>query len=86
MTYVASLTNYTYENGKYNQKTAARIQSSFGESEVTTGIADITTDAAAPDVNLPVYDLTGRMVAPHLADAQLPAGIYIVGNKKVSIK
>jgi hypothetical protein len=86
MTYVASLTNYTYENGKYNQKTAARIQSTFGESEVTTGIADITTDAAAPDVNLPVYDLTGRMVAPHLADAQLPAGIYIVGNKKVSIK
>jgi hypothetical protein len=86
MTYVASLTTYTYENGKYSQNTAAKIQSTFSDGEVTTGIADITPDATAPDVNLPVYDLTGRMVAPHLANAQLPAGIYIVGNKKVSIR
>jgi hypothetical protein len=86
MRYIAVIYNFTYEDGKYSSYEAARIQSTFGASAGTTGIDDITTDATAPDINLPVYDLTGRMVAPRLADAQLPAGIYIVGNKKISIR
>jgi hypothetical protein len=86
MLYVALIYNFTYEDGKYSAYEATRIQSTFGASADTNGIDDITTDVAAPDINLPVYDLTGRMVAPRLAEAQLPAGIYIVGNKKVSIR
>ncbi len=53
----------------------------------TTGIDDITDDAMGE--NGPVYDLQGRRVADHLDDnahSQLPAGVYIVGGKKVIVK
>lgn len=33
-----------------------------------------------------VYDLTGRLVAPSLSEANLPAGIYIVNRQKIVIK
>ena len=53
----------------------------------TTGIGDVTNEAT-DGKNGPVYDLQGRRVADRLDDArhQLPAGIYIVGGRKVIVK
>ncbi|QUB50596.1 hypothetical protein J5A70_10410 [Prevotella nigrescens] len=53
----------------------------------TTGIGS-TTNEATDGKNGPVYDLQGRRVADRLDDArhQLPAGIYIVGGRKVIVK
>ena len=51
----------------------------------TTGIDGVTNDAT----DGPVYDLQGRRVADRLDDAarhQLPAGVYIVGGRKVIVK
>ncbi|EFZ35979.1 hypothetical protein HMPREF0663_12046 [Hoylesella oralis ATCC 33269] len=55
----------------------------------TTGIDGVTTDGATDMKNGPVYDLQGRRVADRLDDAarhQLPAGVYIVGGRKVVVK
>ena len=55
---------------------------------ITTGIDGVTNDAA-DTANGPVYDLQGRRVADRLDDAtrqQLPAGVYIVGGRKVIVK
>ena len=55
---------------------------------ITTGIDGVTNDAA-DTANGPVYDLQGRRVADRLDDAarhQLPAGVYIVGGRKVVVK
>ena len=51
-----------------------------------TGIDGVTNDAAG--VNSPVYDLQGCRVADRLDDARhsLPAGVYIVGGRKVIVK
>ena len=53
----------------------------------TTGIGS-TTNEATDGKNGPVYDLQGRRVADRLADARhrLPAGVYIVGGRKVVVK
>ena len=54
----------------------------------TTGIGDVTNEAT-DGKNGPVYDLQGRRVADRLDDAtchQLPAGIYIVGGRKIIVK
>ena len=53
----------------------------------TTGIGDVTNEAT-DGKNGPVYDLQGRRVADRLDDArhQLPAGVYIVGGRKVIVK
>ena len=53
----------------------------------TTGIGS-TMNEATDGKNGPVYDLQGRRVADRLDDArhQLPAGIYIVGGRKVIVK
>ena len=53
----------------------------------TTGIGN-TTNEATDGKNGPVYDLQGRRVADRLADARhrLPAGVYIVGGRKVVVK
>ena len=53
----------------------------------TTGIGDVTNEAT-DGKNGPVYDLQGRRVADRLDDARhrLPAGIYIVGGRKVVVK
>ena len=53
----------------------------------TTGIGS-TTNEATDGKNGPVYDLQGRRVADRLDDArhQLPAGIYIVGGRKIIVK
>ena len=51
----------------------------------TTGIDGVTNDAT----DGPVYDLQGRRVADRLDDAarhRLPAGVYIVGGRKVIVK
>ena len=51
----------------------------------TTGIDGVTNDTT----DGPVYDLQGRRVADRLDDAarhQLPAGVYIVGGRKVIVK
>ena len=56
-----------------------------GEATGINGVADNTVSMK----NGPVYDLQGRRMANHL-DAttrhQLPAGIYIVGSRKVILK
>ena len=53
----------------------------------TTGIGDVTNEAT-DGKNGPVYDLQGHRVADRLDDArhQLPAGVYIVGGRKVIVK
>ena len=54
----------------------------------TTGIGGATNDARGR-ADGPVYDLQGRRVADRLDDAarhQLPAGVYIVGGRKVVVK
>ena len=53
----------------------------------TTGIGS-TMNEATDGKNGPVYDLQGRRVADRLDDArhQLPAGVYIVGGRKVVVK
>ena len=54
----------------------------------TTGIGGATNEAT-DGKNGPVYDLQGRRVADRLDDAarhQLPAGVYIVGGRKVIVK
>ena len=53
----------------------------------TTGIGDVTNEAN-DGKNGPVYDLQGRRVADRLDDARhrLPAGVYIVGGRKVIVK
>ena len=54
----------------------------------TTGIGDVTNEAT-DGKNGPVYDLQGRRVADRLDDNarhQLPAGIYIVGGRKIIVK
>ncbi|MFC2760831.1 MAG: hypothetical protein ACFN41_12460, partial [Hallella multisaccharivorax] len=45
----------------------------------TTGIGDVTDDNA--DMNASVYDLQGRYLGTSFN--HLPAGIYVVGGKKV---
>ena len=54
-----------------------------GETTGIDGVTDGTTGADGP-----VYDLQGRRVADRLDDArhQLPAGVYIVGGRKVIVK
>ena len=53
----------------------------------TTGIGS-TTNEATDGKNGPVYDLQGRRVADRLDDSRhrLPAGVYIVGGRKVVVK
>ena len=53
----------------------------------TTGIGS-TTNEATDGKTGPVYDLQGRRVADRLDDARhrLPAGVYIVGGRKVVVK
>ena len=53
----------------------------------TTGIGNVTNEAT-DGKNGPVYDLQGRRVADRLDDARhrLPAGVYIVGGRKVVVK
>ena len=54
----------------------------------TTGIGDVTNEAT-DGKNGPVYDLQGRRMADQLDDAarrRLPAGVYIVGGRKVIVK
>ena len=54
----------------------------------TTGIGGVTNEAT-DGKNGPVYDLQGRRMADRLDDAarhRLPAGVYIVGGRKVVVK
>ena len=54
----------------------------------TTSIGDVTNEAT-DGKNGPVYDLQGRRVADRLDGAtrhSLPAGVYIVGGRKVVVK
>ena len=54
----------------------------------TTGIGGATNDARGR-ADGPVYDLQGRRVADRLDDAtrhRLPAGVYVVGGRKVVVK
>ena len=70
----------------YNSHEGAKPLSVVLDGE-TTGIGDVTNEAT-DGKNGPVYDLQGRRVADRLDDArhQLPAGVYIVGGRKVIVK
>ncbi len=57
-----------------------------GEGDVITAIAPV---AAVLDVNAPVYDIQGRMVATsygELKGKKLSAGVYVVNGVKVIVK
>ena len=57
-----------------------------GEGDVITAIAPV---AAVLDVDAPVYDLQGRMVAPtyrKLKGTKLAAGMYVVNGVKIIVK
>ena len=69
-------------------KAAGAKELNFVLNGETTGINGVA-DNAANMKNGPVYDLQGRRMANHLDAAtrhQLPAGIYIVGSRKVILK
>ena len=58
------------------------LRGKIGEA---SGIGDVFADEEV-DPDEPVYDLTGRMVAPRFAGAQLAPGIYIVGSRTVLVR
>lgn len=69
-------------------KAAGAKEFDFVLNGETTGINGVADNAASMK-NGPVYDLQGRRMANHLDAAtrhQLPAGIYIVGSRKVILK
>ena len=74
----------------YNSHEGAKPLSIVFDGETTGiyGTTDGATDGAADGKNGPVYDLQGRRVADRLDDARhrLPAGVYIVGGRKVIVK
>ncbi len=74
----------------YNSHEGAKRLSIVFDGETTGiyGTTDGATDGAADGKNGPVYDLQGRRVADRLDDARhrLPAGVYIVGGRKVIVK
>lgn len=74
----------------YNSHEGAKPLSIVFDGETTgiDGTTDGATDGAADGKNGPVYDLQGRRVADRLDDARhrLPAGVYIVGGRKVIVK
>ncbi len=68
-------------------KTSGAKQLSIIIDGETTGIGGVTNGTTG--LNGPVYDLQGRRVADCLDDAarhRLPAGVYIVGGRKVVVK
>ena len=75
-----------FENG-FSETTAINGDITVNVTvSVVTGIDGVTDDNA--DMNAPVYDLQGRRVADRLDAARhrLPAGVYIVGGRKVVVK
>lgn len=57
------------------------------EDEFTSGIAEIDAETASPRVDNVVYTLSGVKVAADKDNVgELPAGIYIVGGKKIVVK
>ena len=57
-----------------------------GENE-TSGIDVFKTASAEVDMNAPVYDLQGRMVAPSYREAKgLQNGLYVVNGVKIIVK
>ncbi len=77
--YVAQL--YTTSGGIADKE----IWGTIGEA---SAIDDVLSDGNADGVDpeLPVYDLTGRMVAGRYGEAQLAPGIYVVGNRKIAVR
>lgn len=57
-----------------------------GENE-TDGIDVFKTTSAEVDMNAPVYDLQGRMIAPSYREAKkLQSGMYVVNGVKIIVK
>ncbi len=57
-----------------------------GENE-TSGIDIFKTASAEVDMNAPVYDLQGRMIAPSYREAKkLQSGMYVVNGVKIIVK
>ncbi|ETD18583.1 MULTISPECIES: M26 family metallopeptidase [Prevotellaceae] len=68
-----------------NSATEAKALSiAFDDDGTTTAIDAIPTDHAGAANTAPVYDLTGRYLGTTLNG--LPAGVYIVGGRKVILK
>lgn len=81
MRYKAALYIYTSQSNR----TYVTFSGKIGEA---SAIDDIFAedDAEGIDAEAPVYDLTGRMVAPRFGDAQLAPGIYMVGTRKIAVR
>lgn len=58
----------------------------FSDKDIENGIADIAAESEAP---VDVYNLQGMRVLQGVDPAQalsLPAGVYIVGGRKVAVR
>lgn len=74
------------EEDKYNfTGISKQLKGKIGEA---SAIDDIFAEGDAEGIGAeaPVYDLTGRMVAPRFGDAQLAPGIYMVGTRKIAVR
>lgn len=64
--------------------------SSVEQADVVTGVEEIIADTQADTRLVNVYDLSGRIIKSGIpeknATAGLSKGVYIVGNKKISVK
>ena len=71
----------------YNSHEGAKPLSIVFDGE-TTGIGSTTNEATDGAADGAVYNLQGQRVADRLDDArhQLPAGVYIVGGRKIIVK
>ena len=61
----------------------------FVEGENETDGIDVLKTAFELDMNAPVYDLQGRMIAPtyrEVVDKNLSSGIYVVNGVKIIVK
>jgi hypothetical protein len=70
---------YQYTEGHANAEFNVAIDTQF------SGVENVAVNAA--DLNAPVYNLQGVQVKANASSLkQLPAGIYIVGGRKVVVK
>jgi len=86
--YVYPFRAYYSYNASGGAKQMGYMEIIFGENE-TTGIDAFETAPAEVDMDAPVYDMTGRMIAPamrNLAGKKLPRGMYVVNGVKIIVK
>ena len=85
MLYIAAVYGFVPTEEEHHLNFTAISDPLRGKIGEASGIGDVFADEEV-DPDEPVYDLTGRMVAPRFAGAQLAPGIYIVGSRKVLVR